>query len=99
PIFHLGPGGMEPNPEFLAVVKANVDPATPLVVGCKMGGRSARACEILAGEGYALLHNIDGGFGGRPDAPHESSRKGWAGSGLPTVTDSPGTYETLKSKA
>src|SRR5690606_7904073 len=82
PIFHLGDGGMEPNPEFLAVVKANVDPNTPLVVGCRMGGRSARACEVLAGAGYTALHNIDGGFGGRPDAPHPSARKGWHASGL-----------------
>lgn len=98
PILHMGATGMEPNPDFLAVVLANVAVDTPLVVGCKMGGRSARACEVLAQAGYTALHNIDGGFGGRPDAPDESARKGWRASGLPTATDSPATFEHLKSK-
>jgi len=101
PLLHKGTAGMVPNPEFLAVVQANVAAETPLVVGCKMGGRSARACELLAEAGFTALHNIDGGFSGRPGATEESSRKGWEGSGLPTTLEAPTetTYEHLKSKA
>lgn len=101
PIAHLGAGGMEPNEDFLAVVEAALPKDAPLVVGCKMGGRSARACEILAQAGYTRLHNIDGGFGGRPDAPAESARKGWQRSGLPVETAAPAesTYEHLKQQA
>ena len=101
PLLHMGPGGMEPNPDFLAVVEATLDKEAPLVVGCKMRGRSAKACELMTQAGFANLHNIDGGFGGRPDAPEESSRQGWAASGLPTTTDAAPeqTYEHLKSNA
>lgn len=101
PIAHLGPGGMEPNEDFIKVVEANLSKDTSLVVGCKMGGRSARACEMLAGSGYTDLRNIDGGFSGRPDAPDESAQLGWQGSDLPVSTDvdTDSSYEALKSKA
>jgi len=54
PLLHLDPetGQMRPNPEFLAVVKANFPRQAPMVVGCKMGGRSQQACEILASAGF-----------------------------------------------
>ncbi len=101
PIAHLGAGGMAPNPDFVTVVSAHVDKEAPLVVGCKMGGRSARACEMLAAAGYTNLKNIDGGFGGRPGAGDESVEAGWQGAGLPVSTTAPqaATYEYLKSKA
>lgn len=34
----------------------------PLVVHCKAGGRSARACAFLAQEGYTNFHNLTGGM-------------------------------------
>ena len=48
PILHFLPGmGMMPNEDFAKVVEANLSKETKLVVGCKSGVRSARACEIL----------------------------------------------------
>ena len=43
PLLHIDPGTgqMRPNPEFLDVVRKTFTPDTTLVVGCKMGGRSA----------------------------------------------------------
>jgi rhodanese-related sulfurtransferase len=54
PLLHLDPatGQMRPNPDFLPVVRANFPPDAPMVIGCKMGGRSQQACEILASAGY-----------------------------------------------
>ncbi len=100
PIAHFVGGGMQGNEDFLRVVLATFTKDTPLVVGCKMGGRSARACEILANAGFSKLHNIDGGFGGRGDAADPSVQKGWQGSGLAvTKTPAPGsTYAELKKK-
>ena len=43
----------------------------PIYVICKMGGRSARACELLADVGYTDLTNIAGGT------------TAWVGSSLP----------------
>lgn len=41
--------GMEPNAAFEGgVAAAFADKAAPLVVGCKSGMRSSRACDVLA---------------------------------------------------
>ena len=33
-----------------------------VVVHCKMGGRSQRACEFLESQGFTNLHNVAGGI-------------------------------------
>lgn len=80
PVFFASPGGMEPNPDFVAVVKSLWPATTPILVGCKSGQRSMRACDLLGAAGYTKLANVDGGFHG------SSSTPGWASSGLPTST-------------
>ncbi len=101
PIAHLTGGGMSPNLDFLKVMTAKFQKDAPLVIGCQMGGRSARACEVLDGAGFTKLKNIDGGFGGRGGAADESVRKGWSGSSLPvTKTAAPGsTWAELRGKS
>ena len=101
PIAHLGPGGMTPNADFLRVATKALETSAPIVVGCKMGGRSARACEALSQVGFTQLKNIDGGFGGRPDAGDPSAQKGWQGSGLPVSTEPAPeqTYRHLEANA
>src|SRR5262249_9017045 len=45
PLLHFSPGaGMSPNPDFQAVVEANLPKNARIIVGCKTGGRSAKAC-------------------------------------------------------
>lgn len=97
PLLFRGPMGMEPNTAFLEVVARHFQKDTGLVVGCKVGGRSARACELLATEGWTGLANMDGGFSGRYDPVGKLVQEGWAGSGFPTTVDpEPGrTYEEL----
>lgn len=72
PAFEAGPFGMQPNPSFVEAVKANFPEGTKLVLGCAMGGRSARACELLAGHGFPQLVNVAGGW------------NAWVALGLPT---------------
>lgn len=69
-----------PNPQFVAGIRALFSPGAKLLMGCKSGGRSARACEVLAAGDYALA-NVDGGYEGSPYT------RGWAAEGLPTATD------------
>jgi rhodanese-related sulfurtransferase len=99
PLLHLDPatGQMRPNPQFLDVVRATFAPDTRLVVGCKMGGRSQQACEVLASAGYTDVANVLGGWGGAPQQGHA----GWLQSGLPVETDADASreYETLQKKA
>jgi rhodanese-related sulfurtransferase len=99
PLLHLDPatGQMRPNPDFLPIVRANFPPETPMVIGCKMGGRSSQACEILATAGYGDVANVMGGFSGAP----QMGQRGWAQEGLPV--ENPGdpsrTYAALQKKA
>lgn len=99
PLLHLDPqsGQMRPNPQFLDVVKANFPAGAPMVVGCKMGGRSQQACELLANAGYQDVANVLGGWGGAPQMGHT----GWLQAGLPveTAADQAREYDALHKKA
>lgn len=85
PAFVPGPGGMTPNPEFLEVMRARFPPTTRLLLGCAVGGRSARAAELLASAGYTDLCNVEGGFNGAKG--FFANTPGWRDEGLPVETD------------
>lgn len=56
--------GMSPNPDFVSEVKKEFpDTKTAIVVGCKSGARSAKACEVLS-QDYTNLTNMTSGFDG-----------------------------------
>ena len=104
PLAHLDPatGRMQPNPDFLAVMKATQAADAGLLIGCQMGGRSARAAEILAAAGYTDVSNVLGGFGGARDrATGRVLHEGWAEAGLPVETEPTpgGSYAELRKKA
>jgi rhodanese-related sulfurtransferase len=99
PLMHADPETrqMRPNASFIEVVKANFPADALLVIGCQMGGRSQRACEILAGAGFENVSNVLGGWGGAPQMGHA----GWVQSGLPveTASDPSREYDALHKKA
>ena len=73
-----------PNPDFIDEVKAVVDPAAPVYIICRVGGRSANACRLLANEGFTSLVNVTEGFEGRNDENgHRNSIEGWKFHKLP----------------
>ncbi len=39
-----------------------LDPGAVTVIYCQSGGRSAQACAFLANQGFAKLHNLQGGI-------------------------------------
>lgn len=85
PIATIAPGmGMVPNPNFIEEVRKHFQPSDKLVVACKMGGRSMKACEFLYGSGYTNIANMHGGFEGARDESGQISEKGWADCGFPT---------------
>ncbi len=102
PILHFSPGmGMMPNEEFPAVVEANIPAEAKLLIGCKTGIRSARACEILSQLGYSNVTNVRGGFVGVMDQRGNVTEPGWSLLRLPVCAgcEEGSTYETLaKSK-
>ena len=95
PLMHMGPAGMAPNPEFLSVVQKAFPRDARLVIGCKGGGRSARAAALLEAEGYTNVVDQRAGYEGHPP------EAGWRPAGLPTSTSAAEghEYEALKAKA
>lgn len=83
PVFVNSPEGRQWNPDFAKQVQEKFLTNTKLVIGCHSGGRSAKACELLAQVGYKDLFNIDGGFGGRMEPQTGEFIKGWKDEGLP----------------
>ncbi len=99
-VFIKGPGNMQLNDDFEAVVGKVIPKGTKLIVGCLSGGRSQRACEILEEAGYTDLTNVVGGFGGQRDASGNIVVKGWRDEGLPVSSDvGDAGYAALRAKA
>jgi len=99
PLMHADPETrqMRPNPDFVDVVRFTFPAETTLVIGCQMGGRSAKACEILANAGFLDVANVLGGWGGAPQFGHA----GWVQAGLPVEQNAEPEreYETLRKKS
>jgi rhodanese-related sulfurtransferase len=99
-VFIKGPGQMDLNQDFLAIVEKTLPRNRKLVVGCMSGVRSQRACEILEGAGYTDLTNVRGGFGGARDASGNLIVVGWRDAGLPVSTElGEASYQALRRKA
>ncbi len=100
PVVFLKPGAApQLNDSFLAIAQKVLPQNKKLVVGCMMGGRSQRACEILEQAGYSDLTNVRGGFGGARDASGVIVVVGWRDAGLPVSRELDGSYRTLRDKA
>lgn len=100
PLMNVGPGGMSPNPDFMTVMAATFAKDAKLVVGCKTGGRSARATAMLDAAGYTNVVDQRAGFEGAPDpATGRIAEPGWRPAGLPVSTAPlPGrAYEALRA--
>lgn len=102
PILHFLPGmGMLPNEDFEKVVQANLPKDKKIVVGCKTGARSARACEIMSALGYKDVSNVRGGFIGVMDNMGRVVEAGWSLLHFPVCTacTEDAQYEKLATKA
>src|SRR4030095_4699731 len=64
PVMRACSNGMEPNPDFLSVMERISQRDAALIVGCKMGGRSARAAQALAGAGFTRVLDQRAGWDG-----------------------------------
>jgi len=88
PLLHMGPAGMAPNPDFLSVMQHRFPKDTKLVVGCKSGGRSLRAVQVLESAGYAQVVDQRAGFDGAMDFLGRVVEPGWRPAGLPSTAES-----------
>lgn len=88
PIAHFGPAGMTPNADFLSVMRAAFSQSEKLVIGCKAGGRSRRAAELLEQAGFADISDMAAGWDGSRDA-FGRALPGWSRRNLPVETGEP----------
>ena len=98
PISHAGPAGLEPNADFLAVMEKTFAKDAALIVGCKAGGRSAKAQQVLGAAGFTRVLDQEGGWDGKKGTFGEQVTPGWARASLPTETGQPAAraYGVLK---
>ncbi|MGB0680852.1 MAG: rhodanese-like domain-containing protein [Polyangiales bacterium] len=101
PLLHSGAGGMQSNPDFLAVVEARFPKDSKLVVGCRAGSRSLKAVEQLQAAGYSALVDQRAGYAGARSPFGGLQEPGWSPAGLPVSTEAleGRTYGALKTAA
>jgi rhodanese-related sulfurtransferase len=101
PISHAGPGGMTPNPDFVALTIARFGKDAKLVVGCKSGNRSLRAAHALLAAGFTNVLDQRAGWDGARDPFGQVTEPGWLRAGLPIETGpTPGNcYADVKTSA
>ena len=80
-------GGLTPNPQFLEVIEKLFGREAKLIVGCQMGGRSARAAQVLERAGFTAIADQYCGFDGAKDMMGRMTQPGWSGAGLPVEVD------------
>jgi rhodanese-related sulfurtransferase len=83
PIAEMGPMGMQPNPKFVEQVSARYPKDAKLILGCEVGGRSARAAAVLEQSGFTAVVDQRAGFGGARSPTGQVIEKGWRDEGLP----------------
>jgi rhodanese-related sulfurtransferase len=76
-------GQMMPNPDFVPTMQERFAADTQLLIGCQVGGRSARAAMMLESLGFTDVANVKGGFGGLRDPLGRLIDPGWLDAGLP----------------
>jgi rhodanese-related sulfurtransferase len=101
PLMHAGGGGMTPNPDFARVMNAAFAKDAKIVVGCKAGGRSLRAAQVLAAEGFTSVLDQRAGWDGTRDPFGQITEPGWSRAGLPVEDGQPSgrAWEDMKRKA
>jgi rhodanese-related sulfurtransferase len=90
-----------PNPDFLRVMKANFATDARIVVGCKSGGRSARAAQALVADGFTNVVDQRAGWEGSRNPFGQVVEGGWVTAGLPREEGAPAgrSWADLRSKA
>lgn len=94
-------GQASPNPDFVRVLERLYGLEAKLLVGCQVGGRSARAMQMLRAMGFTNVVNVRGGFMGVRDPMGRTVDPGWVGAGLPVETGQPDgrAYADLVARA
>ncbi len=93
--------GGKVNDEFLKVVEGILARNRAIFCGCKSGGRSLMAAEMLSQAGYESVASVLGGFSGAVDRNGLVVAPGWVDCGLPVSHEvsEANSYAALRKKA
>jgi rhodanese-related sulfurtransferase len=94
-------GALDPNPDFVRVVRALLPLDTPLLVGCRTGPRAEIAARLLAEAGYRNVTWVRGGYAGITDPRGVTVAPGWHELGYPVSRDTGDgvSYASLRKRA
>ena len=94
-------GRMAPNPDFTRAMNAAFAKDAKIVVGCRSGGRSIRAAQLLEAEGFTSIVDQRAGWDGARDPFGQVSEPGWSRAGLPVEQGQPSgrSWEDIKKRA
>lgn len=102
PIFMIDPGTGERimNDQFVEEIEKVLPKDREIIVGCRSGGRSARATALLMQAGFTNVTNMAGGFVGGHGPEESRQQPGWSSLSYPVEQGDAGprSYEALKSK-
>ena len=89
PVMVRGPGGvgMEVNNNFVETVAKHFKKNHRIILGCKKGGRSLKAAQLLVRGGFTGIYDMRGGFLGETDPFENITYPGWSSRGLPITTE------------
>lgn len=92
---------LDPNPDFVDVVRASVPEHTPILIGCRAGPRAEMAANLLTQSGYPKVRWVLGGFHGMTDATGIVVAPGWRELGFPESREAGEGigYPSLRKKA
>ena len=101
PLMLAAGGGMAQNPDFARAMAGAFAKDAKIVVGCKAGGRSLRAAEILTAEGFTNVVDQRAGWDGARSPFGQVTEPGWSRVGLPTEQGSPAgrSWDDVKKKS
>jgi rhodanese-related sulfurtransferase len=89
PLNLLGASGMVPNADFMKTMESSFPKDAPVILGCKSGGRSFRAAQMLVDTGFATVFDQRAGWDGIRDAFGRLVEPGWARQALPAEPGQP----------
>lgn len=89
PFLVQGAGGLVHNEAFGRVMQARFAKDANLIIGCKAGGRSARAVKELEAAGFTSLLDQRAGWDGARGTFGELVEPGWTRAGLPGGSGAP----------
>jgi rhodanese-related sulfurtransferase len=89
------------NPDFMRAMKALFGKDGKIIVGCKVGGRSVRAAQMLLANGFTNVLDQHAGWDGAMGPFGNVTEPGWSRLGLPSEQGQPSgrAWEDIKKKS